>query len=331
MAHQWETGFMVRKPSWHGLERSVLQNSPRTWDEARKEAGLDWEVESEPVYAMDDRMEPDAIDGWQAITRDDRDMAQAGRVLAIQPSSYRVIPNEEFGSVIDAALGREDDDDPVNFEALMSLYDGKQIVAVCYFDRPLEMSFDPSATYRYLALSSRHDGNGGLRGIPTNVRVQCANTLNLAEMTDGRSVGFTIRHTSSWEQRLAEVGRGIAAARGESSKWVEFAEQLALWKVGPRQRDAYLKRYLPVSDDMGTKQAENVVINRDRIRQILTSDTCADIAGTGYGLLMASTEWSDHFRAHSSTDSYVSRQLLRKEEPKARASRVLRSMAGIKI
>jgi len=330
MAHHWDTGFMVRKPSWHRLERAVLTGSPRSWQEAREQAGLTWEVDVETVYTSSSDIAFRPVRGWQAIVRDDLEQGDPERILAIQPSSYHVIANAEFGEVINAALGIEGDDDPVEFEALMSLYGGRQIVALCFFKRPLELEWDPSQTYRYLALSSRHDGSGGLRGIPTNVRVQCGNTLSLAEMIDGRRVGFTIRHTSSWKDRVAEVGRGIAAARGESAKWAEFASQLAQWKAGPRQREAYLKRFLPVSDDMGKRQADNVVIAREKIREVLASSTCEHIAGTGYGLLMASTEWSDHHRSHTTNDSYVSRQLLRKEEPKARAARVLRSMAGVK-
>jgi hypothetical protein len=44
---------------------------------------------------------------------------------------------------------------------------------------------------------------------------------------------------------------------------------------------------------------------------------------------MATTEWADHVRTWKSTDSYVSRQLLTKNEPKVRAATILRGMASI--
>lgn len=330
MAHHWETGFVANRPSWHRLERAVLKEPASGWDVARKIAGVTWEVDTEPVYAYDEETGVyTQVPGWQNIVRDDKSSLRE-RVLAIQPESYQVVKNEKFGEVIDAVLDVTKDEDPVEFEAVMSLYGGRQIVALAFFKEPLKLAWDPSKTYRYCGFSSRHDGQGGLRGIPTNVRIECANTMNLAEMIDGKRVGFTIRHTSNWEERVKEIARDMRAARGESEKWLEFAEQLALYKVGSRQRETYLKRFLPISDDMGKQQMTNTQISRDRIRQILESDTCREIAKTGYGLLMASTEWADHHRSFNSDDSYISRQLLQKQAPKARAASVLRSMARLK-
>ena len=332
MSSLWETGFMVREPSWHRLERSVLATSPTSWQDARREAGLDWDVQSEPVYAMN----PDTgmftqIPDWQQITRDDLAFADPSRVLAVQPSSYAVINNTAFGEVINAVVGLTVDDDPVVFEALFALRGGRQIVALLYFQTPLEMGgIDGSKTYTFLCLVSRHDGNGGLRGIPTNVRVQCANTLNTAEFLDGRSVGFTIRHTANWDERVADAAATISAARGDSKKWVEFANQLANWSVTNRQRDTYLRRLFPVSDDMGERMADNQLARREQIRAILASPTCADLGANGYQLLMATTEWTDYYRSFQTTDSLIGRQLLEKQEPKAKGARILRDMARLK-
>lgn len=322
---------MVHKPSWHRNEKAVLAESPRTWEDARVQSGLTWEIETAPVFTAgytDDEQVITGyrpIEGYQQIRRDD-----TKDVLTVRPSSYAAIRNEQFGEVIDTLLGLEEDEH-VDFEALMALYGGRQIIALVNFPEPLKMPWDPSKTYLYLCFASRHDGQGGLRGLATNVRVQCANTMNLAEALDGRITGFSIRHTSNWEERVAEIRQELIAARGDNQKWLEFTEQLAMWKVGGRQREAYLKKLLPVSDDHGPRKNENQLLNRERIRTILESKTCEGIADNGYGLLMASTEWSDHVREAQSTDSYISRQLLRKEEPKAKASRILRQMASIKL
>lgn len=330
MADHWDSGFMVRTPSWHRKENAVLATSPKTWEAARAEAGLTWDVESEPVYDVDDSGLTVPIPGWQKIVRDDKDEL-GERVLAIQQQSYAMITNGEFGSVVDAVVGRQAEEDPVTFEALFALYGGRMIVALVYFDTPLAMSdIDGSHTYTYLGMMSRHDGSGGLRGLPTNVRIQCANTMNQAEVSDGRQFGFSIRHTASWDERVKEVSAKVQAARGDTKEWVEFAHQLAAWKVKPRQRDTFLKRFLPISDADSERTSNNRIGDRSAIRGILESPTTRDIADNGYGLLMAATEWSDHVRTHQSVDSFVSRQLLRKEDNKALAARILRNMAGIK-
>lgn len=329
MSHHWDSGVMVRLPSWHRLENAVLPESPASWEEGRIAAGLTWEVETQPVFAQNKNAGENSllghkqIEGWQLLTRNDTDA-----VLSIQPESYRVVHNYEFGDVIDAILGLDEDETP-NFEAIFSLYGGRQIVALCYFPQPLEMPWDPSKNYTYCALNSRHDGQGGVRGIPTNVRVQCANTWNLAEEVDGRSAGFTIRHTSNWKERVAEIRARMIMARGASAEWVSFTEQLALWKAGEDQRETYLKKMFPIGDDMEPRQRDNAETNRDAVRRILASPTCEPIANTGYGLLMATTEWSDHVRPHRSVDSYINRQLT-KDVPKVRAGQILAKMADVR-
>lgn len=330
MSHQWETGFMARKPSWHRLEHAVLPDHVTDWETALKEAHIDWEVFSEPVYDVADDTTPREIPGWRKIVRDDKKKIDE-RILAIQQESYALINIGQFGEVIETCLGMDDAGrEPVKFEALMSLYGGRKIVALVYFDEPLALSWDPSQTYTYVAFCCNFDGQGGLTGIPTEVRVQCANTWRAAEERDGKRVGFTLRHTKNWGERVEEVARVLGGARKDTAAWVALSEKLALYKAGARQREVFLKRFMPTAEDMGDRQVQNVHIARDHIRQILASDTCQGIAGTGYGLVMAATEWADHKRTFQSDDSYISRQLLRKEVPKARAFRIARQMAGIK-
>lgn len=334
MSHMFESGLMVRTPSWHRLENAVLKESPSSWDEARKIAGLTWDVETQPVYttrSVEITGEPDEwgtrvepLDGYQALARNDTHV-----VLSVQASSYHVIKNEEFGEVIETLLG-VGFDEGLKLEALMSLYGGRQVVALAYFEEPLKMSFDDSLNFTFLAFSSRHDGQGGLRGIPTNVRVVCANTLNWAEASDGK-YGFTIKHTSTWKDRVEEVRSQMVLAQRDSAAWVEFASKLAEWQLTPRRREDFLRKFLPVSDEYGERANANHLTARERIRAILESETCASIKASGYGMAMAATEWSDHVRPAQSIDSGIARQLLRAEDTKTRAMRILRSQAGIKV
>lgn len=341
---EFESGFMLRQPSWHRLENAVLQNSPATWDEARKEAHLMWDVDTKPVHLIAGR---DAVLGipayrraldWQAIVRNDKLTDDPGHLLSIQKTSYKVIHNFELGEIIDTLLGlnedvllndqgEELDEDPVEIEVLMSLYGGRQIVTLIRFTNALKMDWDPSKTYRYMCVISRHDGNGGLRVFFTNVRVLCANTLSWAEATDGKNTGVSIRHTSNWEDRVADVATSLAMARTESAKWLKFAEELAAFKMSMNDPDIYLKRLLPVSDDMTERKVDNVMVAREEIRQIHRGPSCEHIGFTGYGMLMATTEWNDHHREFQSVDSYISRQLLHKETLKAKGARILRQMA----
>jgi len=48
MASNFETGFFVREPAWHGLG-TIVQDAPTSAD-ALHLAELDWTVEQKPVF-----------------------------------------------------------------------------------------------------------------------------------------------------------------------------------------------------------------------------------------------------------------------------------------
>lgn len=349
MPSMWDTGMLVRQPSWHRLE-NLLEDYPGNWAEARKAAGLDWDVVSDPIFInptpWDEQPAADDIDfftppgdesneviiaeNYQGIFRNDLARSDPAALLAVQSTNYKMITIAEFGEVIEEVLGFDLGDDPIRYEGAFSLYGGKAVLAVVYFEEPLMLGIDSSTTYRYVTFVARHDGNGGLRGIPTNVRVVCANTLNAAEMTDGKRVGFTIRHTANWQDRVADMRQVMIAARAEGEAWTTLATKLAGFRVRPAQVSSYLAKFLPTATDMGDRQLVNNKRAKEAIRSILLSSTCTDIAQTGYGLVMASTEWADHVRQVHTDSSYVNRQLMRKEPMKARSVRLVKQMAGIR-
>lgn len=339
MPAHWDTGVVVNTPTWHRLERAVLPEHITDWNTGLKEAGIDWEVYQLPVGipALTEHRKPGAelpgvfeayqADGFQAILRDDDTGGVDGNgLLAIQPNSYAVVDIAQFGEVIETVAGKG-----LKYEAIFSLYGGRQIVALLYFDTPLDIRADSgvSRTVQYICFITRFDGQGGLRGIPTSIRTICANTVNAAEALDGKAVGFTIRHTANWQEKVDEAARVIQVARKDAEVWTALANRLSVVSINPVTRDRYLARFLPTSSDMTDAQVKGAYAARDAVKALLTSGTNEHIADNAYGLLMASTEYADHVRAYRSDDSLVARQF-RKEPLKARAVRVACDIAGIK-
>ena len=347
MASHWTgSGFLVRTPSWHQLEGKVLADWPGSWNEARQEAGLLWEPESVPIYEMEPaylvnssdevigNAAPDAVivPGYQRIIRNDNRMT-----MGIQSKTYRMITNSEFGGVIESVLGAEINLETgqaieIRYEGVFELYEGRQVYAVVYLGEGITVPGDLSPTYRYVVFYTRHDGQGGLRCIITNVRVVCANTAKMSEAgATEEETSFTIQHSNNWDKRVAEVRDKVADALQANQRYYEICEKLATTKITPNTIEKMVKRFLPVGDDMGRRQQQNREAERETVRTLLKGPTVSDEHRvTPYGFLMAATEWSDHYRSARTSSSYVTRQLTSKEPLKVKAFGLARQYAGIK-
>lgn len=340
VSHEVDSAMYVRKPAWHRLG-NVVAEYPGSWPEARAAAGLLWDVRKLPIALASPTGRYAPAPGYTALVRSDKDMMRRNpetgaeeinpnALLAVQPDSYQVVTNEEFGEVIEYVLGVDDLGEQVQYETLISLYGGRLIVALVRFEAPLEIPGDSSQHFTYVGLCSRHDGNGGLRGIPTNIRIECANLTKAAEaQAKVDRVGFTIRHTSNWRARLEDARTVLMGAKAEAKAYAEMANELIAAELHPNGIAGYLDRFLPTRSDMTELQVKNVETSRAAVRGFYESRSCESIRGTVYGITAAATEWAEHGRAFRTEDSYVARSLLRAEPLKARAFRVGRSLAGV--
>jgi phage/plasmid-like protein (TIGR03299 family) len=337
-------GFFVRQPSWHQLEGKILADWPTNWDEARVQAGLNlWEPESVPIYEIAGPPDMGAtsgvlmheaaqVPGYQRIIRSDNRLT-----LGIQTSKYRMITNTEFGGVIESILGAEIDletgkTEEIKYEGVFELYEGRQIFAVIYLGDAITIPGDISPTYRYAVFYTRHDGQGGLRCVITNVRVVCANTAKMSEAgAKEEETSFSIQHSANWNERVAEVRDKAAEALQANQRYYELCAQLATAKVTPATMEKMIKRLLPVGDDMGARQQQNRENEREVLRTLIKGPTISpEHQKTPYGFLMAATEWSDHYRGYRSASSYVTRQLVSKEPLKTKAFSLAKQFAGVK-
>lgn len=321
-----ESGLYYRTPAWHHLG-DVAKEGEWPTDRAllRKRAGLEWEITEENIE----------VGGYYAehlvgIGRDDKDPAKklpSGQIvrapeslLAVQPVSYKAIRNGEFLDVVEEVLGQNEIGDFWQYEALFSLHGGKRIIATLRAREPLKIPADPAHTYSFATFASQHDGSGGLRGIPANFRVECANLWKLADQqARSAGVGFTIRHTENWRERVGDAKRLFAVARQEGTMWAVLAEKMSRTHLEANAQQRFLRTLMPVRDDMSDTQVKNTKDNREQIYRILHSRTCEGIETTVYGMVQAVIEWADHVQPAHSDSSRTSRTLMRSHPTKQKA------------
>ena len=100
MSHHFESGFFVRDKAWHGLGR-VLENAPTDTAEAIHAAGLDWKVETQPVYAENNNY---ALDGGDSDESEAMEQTDDVPLAILPDDEYDGVFAELDGSLLDELL-----------------------------------------------------------------------------------------------------------------------------------------------------------------------------------------------------------------------------------
>jgi len=237
MAHEITTtdgAMFTKEKAWHGLGY-VVENAPSP-AEALKLSGLDWTVtKSSGIFAKignDETWEDSYSDKFCAIVRDD-----TNTILSVQSPEYQVVQNHE---VFDLAYSLGND---VKVESALSLQGGKKIICLVQGNTFAPSNSTNDSITEYLALLSSHDGTLALSGLPTSVRIVCANTLRMALSTAKKNmIRFT--HTGNIEEKK-EAMREALRMFAQTGKMFEESVQALSTKEWTQQniRDFYLKVY----------------------------------------------------------------------------------------
>lgn len=325
MADYFESGFCVRERSWHGKEL-LLAEHPENWDDARLAAGLMWEPRLTPLFRKNAEGEFVEVNA-RAVERDD-----TGAELGVVSGTFELITHAEMGTIMEAFL----DQPNVKFDTAGSVREGRQVFATVLLDEPYQIKGDidgfgdPVTTLPYFAILNSHDGSGACKGLYTQVRVVCANTVQAAD-ADGNRHGaqFTLRHTSGVKARIEEARDIVAGARAEALRWRGMAEQFALVSVTGEQQLQYLSEFIPEPPAGVTSDRVRANIADDRAKFLHTlnnSLTNSAMSNTALGLVNASIEYLDHVRGFRNSSTYMGRQILSAEPLKAKAIRLVREM-----
>jgi phage/plasmid-like protein (TIGR03299 family) len=290
MAHEFETGFFVTEPAWHGLG-TVLQDPP-TIAEALTAAGLDWTVELQKLTRPDGQEVPS-----RAVVRS---LDQS--LLGVVGPDYTPIQNSEalrcFQPLVDSGA--------VRLEAAGSLREGKRVwmLGQVLGSQTSVIKHDPVS--QYVLFANAHDGTMSVHYGFTGVRVVCQNTLTAA--LSGGSKLLRIRHTQGAPEALTAATAILDAARGEFAGTIKQLQFLASKGCD----EATLKRYVrevfairpdqivsiePETDE--PKLCSRIVSKVVELAEAGRGTDVAGVRGTLWGAYNAITEYITHERGTS--------------------------------
>lgn len=281
--HEFECGFVTRRPAWHGLG-IVLPESP-TSEDAIVAAGLDWNVEKKPIFDANGMQIPN----YFANIRDKDDA-----VLGVVSGRYEIVQNSEAFSFTDSLV-----DEGLTYESAGSLRDGKTIFLLGHMPKTTILGDDVDP---YIAFTNTFDGSGAIQVIMTPTRVVCQNTLNLALRTAKRK--WSTRHIGDIQSKLHEAQVTLGLAKEYIDALNIESEHLAAQKVKDADLEAILDTMYPITDADSDNRKAKIQKLKDDFFICLNASDIQKFKGTKYAAIMAATDFADHGEPMRRTQSF---------------------------
>ena len=284
MAHEIESLMYVREVPWHGLGKQL--DAPPTSKEAIVAAGLDWKVESKPIFDV----AGNEINGFKANTRD-----KDNKVLGVVGNKYKIVQNEDAFDFTDSLV-----DDGMVYETAGSLNEGKKIWLLGKMPETMILNdkIDP-----YVCFVNSHDGTGAIKVCTTPVRVVCNNTLNFALNTAKRM--WSTIHVGNMESKLAEAKETLGLITNYMQALNIDCEKMAKHKMTDAEFEAIFDELYPVDVNEDSKRRiENINNIKTTLFNCLLAMDVKPYKDTAYGKMMAVTDFANHAKPNRMTDKY---------------------------
>ncbi len=302
MSHDFESGFFVQTPPWHGLG-TVLPDAPQTSLEAITAAGLNWEVSKETMEAV---VPVNGIyravgvpDHYAVIRRKVENGITRHDSLGVVGQQYRLIQNIDafafFDRVVQTGM--------VDYHTAGSLKGGRIIWALVRLHGTLRIVNDDIVD-KYLLLTNSHDGSSPVHIAFTPIRVVCANTLAMALKNASSDRRLSIRHTATAAARIRDVGEYLASINLTFERNAEVYRELARLSIHAMELHDYLRTLFPDPEEGSLRNRARAT--RERITARFENGLGTDsTATTWWRAYNAVTEYVDHERNLNNPDARV--------------------------
>jgi phage/plasmid-like protein (TIGR03299 family) len=219
---------------WHGLGTKVGEGAGV--DAALDAALLRYTVAKHPVYLADGTVVPD----FQAIMR--QFPGTPDQLLSVVGKGYETVQNERVADVLRPMV-----DMGCTMAAAGALGNGERAWMLAKMPGDGIDVLGVDKVRGYFLLHWSHDGNSGVTGQFTGIRVVCQNTLAMAEAAGRGRKGntFTIRHTISADSRVSQAATIMAQLLDTLQKTGETFNQMAGRALGPDAVQAYIEAVHP--------------------------------------------------------------------------------------
>lgn len=283
MAANFESGFFVREPAWHGLG-IVVSDAPTTAD-ALHLAGLDWNVELEPMFLIDGREVPNR----RAVVRDS-DRSVLGDVSA----AYVPAQPQQALDFMDALLGQG-----LKLSTAGSLRGGSRIWLMS--EAPA-VDILGDRMQPFLGITTSFDGSSSTTIYNTVIRTVCENTLDMGLAGAART--WKARHTSTIADRVKEAKRTLKLSSDYVDAIAMKATSYARVKVSSADFKKIVNEIFGDDEELTGRAKDNATALRSQLGIALRRPDLENFRGTAWHLYNAFGDFASHIDPVRKTASW---------------------------
>lgn len=282
MAHEFESGFLVKEAAWHKLG-TVIEEAP-TVEEGIKLAGLDWRVNMEDLFLADGR-----VTKQRAVIRE-----TDKSILGYGGENWTPLQNTEAFSFFNDFLATGD----VQLETAGSLRQGQRVWVLAKIKSAVGEVVKGDPIQRYFMLSNAHTRGIAVSVGFTDIRVVCKNTLAIAE-EGGNSKLIKISHSKLVHQNLEEIKSIINFSTQGFQADLQKMESLVRRGINQKDVEKFVETIFFDPRTLDSKRSQNKLgFITSKITELIESGLGSDIKGVQgnrYGLYQATTEYLTHY------------------------------------
>ena len=279
-----ETLFYVREKPWHGLGTEVDQ--ALTSADALVAAGLDWTIQSKPVFDMHGKIIP----GYCANTR-----SSDQKVLGIVTPRYQIVQNSEAFEFTDNLVAQG-----MTYETAGSLAGGKRIWLL---GKLPDVVVAGDKVEPFVCFTNTHDGTGAVKVCMTPVRVVCQNTLNLALNSAKRA--WTCVHRGNIQGKLEEARETLGLADIYLKELADQADKMATEKLSKDDAIKIIDKMIDLPTDASDRQKKIAESEKESIIMCMLSPDLVNFMNTKWGFINAVADHVDHGNPARLTKNYA--------------------------
>lgn len=267
-----------RKPYYYGVGENV--EGCNTLEEIMDKAGLNWEVEKQPIFLGDNsRIE----DSFATVRKDN------GRVLGIVGRGYEVVQNREGFDFIEDCLGYG-----ITFTKAGTYDKGKRVFMI---GEAPTVTVLGDEVHPSILFKNSHDGSGAITAMFTPMRIVCENGLMIP--IPGHQNGvvkFTISHTKNVKDRLRIVEELIT----KNNIYIEaLKRQAETWASTPFSAEQYYQLAQELAEVKEDENGERKLTRgqESMIEDLMMAYKEEDVKkfeGTAWQALLAVSDYDSH-------------------------------------